>query len=217
VSVTIGGLDFENTIFNSEEGNIEGTTTEIEDEDVALALALLVETVSDSGSGRLVDDTLHVEASNGTGVLGSLSLGVIEISGDSDDSRGDGLSEISLSDFLHLGEDHGGDLLSLEFLLLALEVDDDHGLLTGAALDLEGPESDVALDSLVAKLATDEALGIEHGVSGVSGGLVLSSITDETLLLGEGDVRGGGVDTLIVSNDLDLVVLPHSNAGVGGS
>jgi len=107
VSVTIGGLDLENTILNGEEGHIESATTEIEDEDVLLALALLVETVGNGGSGGLVDDTADVETSDGTSVLGGLSLGVIEVSGDSDDSTGDSLAEVSLSDLLHLGEDHG--------------------------------------------------------------------------------------------------------------
>jgi hypothetical protein len=32
--VTVSGLDFEDTFFNSEEGDIESTTTKIEDEDI---------------------------------------------------------------------------------------------------------------------------------------------------------------------------------------
>ena len=217
VGVAIGGLDLENTILNGEEGHVKSATTKIEDENVLLALTLLVETVSDSGSGGLVDDTGHVEASNGTGILGGLSLGVIEVSGDSDDGTGDGLAEVSLSDLLHLDEDHGGDFLGLELLLLALEVDDNERLLTGTGLDLEWPESDVVLDGAITKLATDESLGVEDSVGWVSGGLVLRGITDETLLLGEGDVGWGGVNTLVVGNDLDLLVLPDTDARVGGA
>ena len=217
MGVAVGGLDLEDAVLNGEEGHIEGATTEIEDEHVLLTLTLFVEAVSDSGGGGLVDDTLHVEASNGTGILGGLSLGIVEVSGDGDDSRCDGLSEISLSDFLHLGEDHGGDLLSLELLLFSFPVDLDEGLLVGAGHDLEGPQSNVTLDGLVAKLATDQTLGIEDSVGGVSGSLVLGGISNETLLLSEGDVRGGGVDTLVVGDNFNLVVLPHSYAGVSGS
>jgi hypothetical protein len=36
MSVTSGSLDFEDTVFNGQEGDIEGTTTKIENEDVAL-------------------------------------------------------------------------------------------------------------------------------------------------------------------------------------
>ncbi len=67
------------------EGDIEGTTTKIEDEDVALSLDLLVETVGDSGRSGLVDDTEDVQAGDETSILGSLTLRVVEVGGDSDD------------------------------------------------------------------------------------------------------------------------------------
>jgi len=149
MSVTISSLDFKDTIFNCEEGYIEGTTTKIEDENVLLSLTLLVKTVGNSSSGGLVDDTGNIESSNGTGILGGLSLTIVEIGWDGDDSRADGFTEISLSNFLHLGKDHGGDFLGLELLLFTLEVDDNHGLLTGSRLDFEWPKSNIFLDSSV--------------------------------------------------------------------
>ena len=79
VSVTSGGLDFEDSLLNGQERNIEGTTTQVEDEDVALTLGLLVKTVGNGGSSGLVDDTEDVETSNETGVLGGLTLGVVEV------------------------------------------------------------------------------------------------------------------------------------------
>merc|ERR1719188_974930 len=106
VSMSVGSLDLENSILDREKGDIEGTTTEIEDEDVPVTLVLLVKTVSNSGSSWLVNDTLDVEACNCSGILGSLSLGIVEVSWDSDDSILDSFSEVSLSNFLHLGEDH---------------------------------------------------------------------------------------------------------------
>ena len=123
-------------------------------------------------------------------------MGVVEISWDSDDSRFNGLSEVSFGDFLHLGEDHGGDLLSLEFLFFTLVLNNDDWLSVGTSLDLEWPELDVFLDGLVSILSTDESLGIEDSVGWVSGGLVLGSITDESLVGSEGDVGWGGVETL---------------------
>ena len=74
VSVTSGGLDLEDTLLDGQERDIESTSAEIEDEDVALAGGLLVKTVRDSGRSGLVDDTEDVEASNRTGVLGRLTL-----------------------------------------------------------------------------------------------------------------------------------------------
>lgn len=58
-------------------------------------------------------------------------------------------------------------------------------------------------------------LDIEDGVDGVHGGLVLGGLTDQTLLLVEGDVRGGSEATLLVGNDLDIAALVDGNTRVG--
>jgi len=212
MSVTVGGLNFENTILNGEEGDIEGTTTEIEDENGFLLLDLFVETVGNSSGGGLVNDSLNVESSNGSSILGGLSLGIVEVSGDSDDGVDARFTEVLLSDFLHLDKNHGGDFLGHEFLGLSLVGNLDLGLLVLSGKDLEGPELHVSLDLSVSELSSDKTLSIEDGVLGVSGDLGLGGISNKTLLLSEGNVRGGGVETLIVGDDFDLIILPDSNA-----
>ena len=72
--VTGGGLDLEDTLLDGQERDIEGSSSEVEDEDVLLTGVLLVETVGDGSGGGLVDDSENVETSDQTGVLGSLSL-----------------------------------------------------------------------------------------------------------------------------------------------
>ena len=62
-----------------------------------------------------------------------------------------------------------------------------------------------------------DSLGIEDGVAGVHGSIVLSGLTDQTLLVGEGDERGGGERTLLVGNDFDIAALVGSNARVGST
>ena len=97
------GLDSEDTTLDVQKGDIESTATKIVDEDVPLLLGLSgTETVSNGGSGGLVDDTENVEASDGTSVLGSLTLVVVEVGRNSDDSLLDLLAELGLSNFLHL-------------------------------------------------------------------------------------------------------------------
>ena len=61
VGVSIGSLDLENSIFDTEERHIKGATTEIKNEDISFALILLVESISDGSGGWLVNDSLHVE------------------------------------------------------------------------------------------------------------------------------------------------------------
>ena len=74
VNVTSGGLDFEDTFpVDGQEGNIESSSSEIEDEDVALTNGL-IETVGDSSSSGLIDDTEDAKARDGTSVLGGLTV-----------------------------------------------------------------------------------------------------------------------------------------------
>ena len=109
----------------------------IEDKNVLLALALLVQTVRDGSRGGLVDDTEHVESANGSSVLSGLTLGVVEISGDGDNGIVHRGTEVCLSGLLHLRQDHRGDLFGVESLLLALVVDGDQGLVAGSGGNLE--------------------------------------------------------------------------------
>ena len=76
------------------------------------------------------------------------ALAVVEVGGDSDDGVLHLTAEVVLSDGAHLVENHGGDLLGLEALLLALEHHLDHRLallvhhLERPQLYSEGEETD---------------------------------------------------------------------------
>merc|ERR1719422_1815591 len=113
----------------------------------------------------------------------------------------------------------GGDLLRGEALisLPRAGVDLDVGL--GLLLDhLEGVELDVGLDRLIRPLPADQSLGVEHGVLGVTGQLVLGSISDQSLTLsGEGHVAGRDPVALVVGDDLHAAVLEDPDTAVGGS
>ncbi len=121
VSVTVRGLDLEDTLLHLQDRDIEGSASQIVDSDDRVVRA--VKTVGQRSGGRLVDDTKNIETSNGTSILGRLPLRVVEVRGDSDDSvAGDDMSEIRcnyayqylldllaevlLSSFPHLCEDH---------------------------------------------------------------------------------------------------------------
>lgn len=82
MGITVGRFDFKDTLLDLENGDIKGTTTQIVDSDNLVTF--LVKTKGKSSSCRFVDDTEDVETGNGTGILGSLTLCIIEISRNSD-------------------------------------------------------------------------------------------------------------------------------------
>jgi len=215
VGVSVGGKNLKETILNRQDRDIKSTTTEIVDKDGTFTF-LLVQTIGDSGSGGLVDDTENVQTGDNTSILGGLALSVIEVGGDSDDGVGDLLGEESLSDLLHLAQNHGRDFLWSEGLGLTPDLDLDDGG-SGLGLDLEGEVLDIVLDILVIETTTDQTLGVEDGVGGVGGVLVLGGISDKTLVLGKGDVRRCNTVTLVVGDDFNTSVLVHTDTRVSGS
>ena len=83
--------------------------------------------------------------------------------------------------------------------------------------DLERPMLHVRDNGRVIHLATDQTLGVEHSVDRVHSSLILGSIADQALGFRESDPRRGGTVTLIISNDLNTLILPDADAGVRGS
>jgi hypothetical protein len=77
VSVSGGRENFEDTVVDREERDIERSSSEIVDDDGAFTSSL-VESVGDGGGGGLVDDTENVETSDRTSILGGLTLSVVE-------------------------------------------------------------------------------------------------------------------------------------------
>ena len=61
-----------------QQGDVEGTATEVEDQDELVFLAL-VQAVCQCCGGGLVDDTQDVQACNLAGFLGCLTLSVVEV------------------------------------------------------------------------------------------------------------------------------------------
>ena len=92
VGVAGGGEHLENTVTNLEHGHVEGAAAQVENKDALVAL--LVEAIGQSRRGGLVDDPQHLEAGDLAGILGGLTLGIVEISGNGDHRLGDGLTEI---------------------------------------------------------------------------------------------------------------------------
>lgn len=78
IGKTLMRTNLKDTIIDSEKGDIKGAASQVEHKNVLLSFSL-VETVGNGGCGGLVDDSHHDEAGNGTGILGCLSLCIVEV------------------------------------------------------------------------------------------------------------------------------------------
>ncbi len=103
--VAVGRLHLEYAVADLEDRDVEGAAAEVVHRDGA-GLGL-VETVGKRGRGRLVDDAQHFEAGDLAGVLGGLTLRVVEISGNGDDGLIDLLAEMGFRGLLHLLQNEG--------------------------------------------------------------------------------------------------------------
>ena len=213
VSVTSSRLNLEDTLLNSKKRNIKSTTTKVENQNVTLTLTLLVKTVGDGSSSRLVDDTENVKTSNKTRVLSGLTLRVVEVSRDSDDSVVDSTTKESFSSFTHLGQDHSRNFFGSELLCLALEFNLDVRL-SILLDDLERPVFHIGLNFSIGITTSDQTLGVEDSVVRVHGNLVTSSITNQTLGVCEGNERRSGTVTLVIGNDFDTVITEETDTRV---
>mmetsp|Transcript_38599 Transcript_38599/g.64948 ORF Transcript_38599/g.64948 Transcript_38599/m.64948 type:complete len:537 (-) Transcript_38599:420-2030(-) len=217
VSVSRRREHLEEATVQLEQGHVEGATAEIEDEHRGCLVVALVKTVGQGRRGGLVDDAHHLEAGNGTGILGEAALGVVEICGHRHHSLLHFAPESKLSGRLHLLQHHGGDLLGEERLLALAGHHDgpDDGLAVGALGNLERH----ALDLLVAivVVASDDTLDVEEGAVGVHGRLPLGGVAHHAALVVERHPGGSGAVALGVRKHLGLAVTPDRNARVRGT
>ena len=105
----------------------------------------------------------------------------------------------------------------MEFFCCSLVVNYDYGLTVRAGFHFEGPVLDIFLDSWFIEFPSDKSFCIIDSICGVTGKLVLSSITNESFRLTEGNVGGCGSVALIISDYLNSITLPYSNTAVCGS
>mmetsp|Transcript_17606 Transcript_17606/g.48812 ORF Transcript_17606/g.48812 Transcript_17606/m.48812 type:complete len:156 (+) Transcript_17606:273-740(+) len=129
----------------------------------------------------------------------------------------DVLAEEGLGSLLHLDEHHGGDLLGAKLLPFSLVLHLDVGLVAILANHFEWPVLKVLLDSRIVHLPADEALRVKDSIVRVHRGLVLGRVSYQALRLGERDPRRRGSVALVISDDLDALVLPDAHARVGSS
>ena len=187
VVVAGGGAHLDDTVADLEEGHVERAAAEVEDED-GLFLLALVEAVRERRRGGLVDDAQDVEAGDGAGFLGGLTLRVVEVRGDGDDGVGDVLTQVRLGVALELHQRARADLLRGVLLVV----------------DGNGP------------VGTDVTFHRADGAVDVGDRLVLRGLPHQNFaVLRERNHRRGGTRTFGVGDDDGLAALQNSDDRVG--
>ena len=103
------------------DGYIKGTAAKVEDHDL-LVLSLVVQAIRECRGGGLVDDPDDLQAGDGAGILGRLTLVVVEVRRNCDDRLIDGLAQERLGVPLYLLQDEGGYLLRSVVLPIDVEL-----------------------------------------------------------------------------------------------
>mmetsp|Transcript_86614 Transcript_86614/g.253519 ORF Transcript_86614/g.253519 Transcript_86614/m.253519 type:complete len:230 (-) Transcript_86614:188-877(-) len=215
VGIPRSSTDLKDCLCNGEDGYIEGASAHVKDEDVGLRslVALLVKTICYSSRRWFIHNPKDIQTRNVAGILCCLALGIVEIRGHCDNRVPHSGSQVSLRGRLHLDEDHGGDLLSMVLLRLALHGDLNQGLVLAGPVrkHLERPQLQVCLDNMFGKLPANQAFGIEDSVLCIVGHLVLGSIPYQPFIRGPCHIRGCGAVALVVGNDLHLAFAVDTN------
>lgn len=156
---------------------VGGTHAEEEDLLGASGEVGAVETPGEGSSREVIDETDNVHASNLSRVNHAAALTGGPETGDSDANIGHRDSGGGLTGLLEIGEEHGGDLLSGEGPLLALE-GDLSGNATLSSLDKLGARErgELSLHGRVLKRTAKELAGPEDRILHISEGLVTTKL-----------------------------------------
>ncbi len=180
VGIAVRRLHLDDAFPHFQNGDVERASAEIEDGD--FLVPLLVEPISEGGSGGLVHEPHDLEARDLSRVLRRLALAVVEIGGDSDDRLVHLLAEVVLRGLLELLEDHGGELGRR--VLASLDVDPCVPVLR--LHDFVGHHLHLLGDLVGA--ASHEPFDGKHGVLGVRDRLSFGYLSHEPLVsFGESD------------------------------
>ena len=210
VRVTVRRLDLENALRHLKDRHIEGTTTQIEDGNGGIFLA--VKTVSQSSGSGLVDNTQHFQASNGACVFSSLTLRVIEVSRHGNHGVLDGLAQVARGSVLELADHKGTNLRWRVALSTRLKP----SITVRVSNNLEWHIVNVLLHLAVGELATDKTLGGEQSGLRVHDSLTLGGHTHQAFaVLRESNDRGSSTAAFRVLDDAGLLALHDRDTGVG--
>ncbi|RMP82784.1 hypothetical protein ALQ15_114378 [Pseudomonas syringae pv. actinidiae] len=213
--VAVGGQHFELVLAinfgNLDDRDVERTATQVINDDSVIALGL-VHTVSQSGRGWFVDDALDVQTGNTAGVLGCLTLTVVEVGRNGDDRFGNRFTEVVFGGLFHFLQDFSGNLRRRHFLAIHFNP----GITVVSLDDLVRDHLDVFLNDILFELTTNQTLYRIQRVVRIGNGLTLGGLPHQDLtVIGISNDRRCSTSTFCVLDNLDVTVFQNGDAGVG--
>ena len=211
VIVASGRANFEYAVAQLKNGNVERTAAKVEYQNL-FVLVGFVETVSKSRCRRLVDDTHNLKTSDLACILGCLTLSVVEISRNGDNSLGDRLAYTLFCIGLNLLQNHCGNLF--RHVVLAINVHNS----TATIAVLYRVSNSLLLFAGLSKGATDETLYRCDGVFGIGNSLVLCGLAYRALAI-FAKANNGRRSTVAfcINQNFRLGALHHCHCRIGGA
>ena len=205
--ITVGRFDFEHTVTDFENRDVKRTAAKVIHRDQFAVI--LLKPVGECGSCWLIDNTQHFKASNLSGILGCLTLGIVEICRNRNHGLRHGFTKIALGGFLHLLQSERADLRR-RIIFAACFDPSIAGLTLG---DGVGDEAHIFLCHRIIETTANQALYRKDRIFRISDGLPLGRLTDEALtVFGKGYDRRGCPRAFGIFNHLGLAALHHCNA-----
>ena len=210
--VAVGGDDFEDSVVQLEDRNVEGTAAEVVNRDDSVLL--LVEAVGERGGGGLVDQAQHFESGDASGVFGGLALGVVEVGRNGDDRFGDRRAEESFRATLELAKNERGNFRWSESFVA--ERDAENFARLHVFGEAEGEELQFVLN--VFNAASHQPFDGIHGAFRRFDQRIAGGVSDNRVVVGiECDHRGQQVQAIVSGDDDRGVPLHEGHQGIGGA
>ena len=179
--VPVSGLDFKDSLTQLQDGNVEGSTTEVINGNNLVFP--LVHAIGQRGSRWLVDDTQYLQPGNCTSIFGRLTLRIIEVGGYCNHSLGNALTQSGLCIGSQLLQNHSR---YFRWTVFASIQYDTH-VTVGSTYDFVGYALDGALNLWIIVFASHEPLNRKNRIFGIRHGLSFRDLANQSLtVLGNG-------------------------------
>lgn len=183
--ITMSTKNFKHPIINGKNGHVKCSSTQVKYKDILLIFYL--KSISNSSSSRLIQHPDHIQSCNGSCIFCCLSLGIIKVGRNRNDSSLNILSYVWFGNCFHFAENHSWYFLwciCCVFTMLAGDGDVWSFILLNNAI---GKVFSVLLDDWITVPSPDESFHVINSSRGVD--LCFRHLPNQYFIICEGDNR----------------------------